>query len=119
LITEICSHETPSNFNYQFQNFIPDCLLHPLHYHRSLIYPGNTKWGIITVTLTDLLFDWFGLDCLVNKAKIVTCHTDDSKPVKQEVNGTVILPPLVLPDVTNLTFIAWHFYMNKSLKNIG
>ncbi len=27
--------------------------------------------------------------------KIVTCHTADSKPVKQEVNSTMILPPLV------------------------
>jgi hypothetical protein len=26
------------------------------------------------------------------------CKTDYSKPVKQEVNGTVILPPLVVPD---------------------
>ncbi len=31
------------------------------------------------------------------KTKIVSCHTADSKPVKQEVNGTVILPPLVFP----------------------
>ncbi len=29
------------------------------------------------------------------KTKIVSCHTGDSKPVKQEVNGTMILPPLV------------------------
>jgi hypothetical protein len=28
---------------------------------------------------------------------IVNCHTADSKPVKQEVNSTVILPSLVLP----------------------
>jgi hypothetical protein len=27
--------------------------------------------------------------------KVVSCHTTNSKPVKQEVNGTVILPPLV------------------------
>jgi hypothetical protein len=32
------------------------------------------------------------------QTKIVSCHTADSKPVKQEVNGTVILPPLVFPD---------------------
>jgi hypothetical protein len=25
------------------------------------------------------------------------CKTDESNPVKQEVNGTVILPPLVFP----------------------
>jgi hypothetical protein len=31
------------------------------------------------------------------KTKIVSCHTADSKPVKQEVKGTVILPPLVFP----------------------
>jgi hypothetical protein len=31
------------------------------------------------------------------KTKIVSCQTADSKPVKQEVNGTVILPPLVFP----------------------
>jgi hypothetical protein len=31
------------------------------------------------------------------KTKIVNCHTADSKPVKQEVNGTVILPSLVFP----------------------
>jgi hypothetical protein len=31
------------------------------------------------------------------KTKIVSCYTADSKPVKQEVNSTVILPPLALP----------------------
>jgi hypothetical protein len=31
------------------------------------------------------------------KTKIVSFHTADSKPVKQEVNSTVILPPLVFP----------------------
>jgi hypothetical protein len=31
------------------------------------------------------------------KTKIVSCHTADSIPVKQEVNGTVILPPLAFP----------------------
>jgi hypothetical protein len=44
--------------------------------------------------------DWFGLVCFANKNKIVTFHTTDSKPVKQEVSGTVILPPLVFPAVT-------------------
>jgi hypothetical protein len=28
---------------------------------------------------------------------MVSCHTADSTPVKQEVYGTVILPPLVFP----------------------
>jgi hypothetical protein len=31
------------------------------------------------------------------KTKIVSCHTADSEPVTQEVNSTVILPPLVFP----------------------
>jgi len=34
------------------------------------------------------------------KTKIVSHHTADSKPIKQEVNGTVILPPLVFPAQT-------------------
>ncbi len=46
----------------------------------------------------DLLFDWFGLVCFANKNKIVSCHTPDSKPVKQKVNGTVILPLWVFLD---------------------
>jgi hypothetical protein len=55
---------------------------------------GNTKGGSITVQLT---FSLTGLDysVLQIKTKIVSSHTADSKPVKQEVNGTVILPPLV------------------------
>jgi hypothetical protein len=32
------------------------------------------------------------------KTKIVVSHTADSKPVKQEVNGTAMLPPLVFPE---------------------
>jgi len=35
------------------------------------------------------------------KIKNVSCHTADSKPVKQEVNSTVILPPLVFPACSN------------------
>ncbi len=57
---------------------------------------GNTKGGSITVLLTSCLtgFDW---SVLKIKTKIVISHTADSKQVKQEVNGTVILPPLVFP----------------------
>ncbi len=58
--------------------------------------PGNTEGGKYHCTI-DLLFDWFGLVCFANKNKNFSCHTADSKPVKQEVNGTVILPPLVFP----------------------
>jgi hypothetical protein len=46
----------------------------------------------LTSGLTGL--DWSVLQI---KTKIVSCHTADSKPAKQEVNGTVILPPLVFP----------------------
>jgi hypothetical protein len=36
------------------------------------------------------------------KTKIVSSHTTDSKPVKQEVSGTEILPPpLVFPALAN------------------
>jgi hypothetical protein len=41
---------------------------------------------------------------LQTKTKIVSCHTADSKPVKQEVNGTVILPPLVFLAPTDKMF---------------
>jgi hypothetical protein len=33
------------------------------------------------------------------KTKIVSCHAANSKPVKQEVNSTMILPYLVFPGV--------------------
>ncbi len=35
--------------------------------------------------------------------KIVNCHTTDSKPVKQEVNSTVMLPPLVFPGLIHVS----------------
>ncbi len=57
---------------------------------------GNTKGGSITVPLTSCLTG-LDLSVLEIKTKIVSIHTADSKPVKQEVNGTMILPPLVVP----------------------
>ncbi len=64
--------------------------------HQQQLQTGNTKGGSIIVPLTSCLtgLDWFVLQI---KTKIVSCHTDDSRPVKQEVNGTVILLPLVFP----------------------
>jgi hypothetical protein len=42
-----------------------------------------------------------GLDSVLQiKTKIFSCLTADSKPVKQEVNGAVILSPLVFPALT-------------------
>jgi hypothetical protein len=47
-----------------------------------------------------LLFYWFGLVCFANKNK--NCQLSaNSKPVKQEVNSTVILSPLVFPALAN------------------
>ncbi len=65
-----------------------------------MIQSGNTKGGSITVLQTSCLT---GLDqsALQIKTKIVSSHTRDSKPVKQEFNGTVILPPLVFPDLAH------------------
>jgi hypothetical protein len=56
----------------------------------------NTKGGIITVPLTSSLT---GMDYTVLqiKTKNFSCHTANNKPVKQEVNSTVILPPLRFP----------------------
>ncbi len=53
---------------------------------------GNTKGGSITVPLTSCLtgLDWSVLQI---KTKIFNCHTADYKLAKQEVDGTVILPP--------------------------
>jgi hypothetical protein len=66
---------------------------------RMIKVPGNTKGGSITVPLTSCLtgFIWSVLQI---KTNIVNCQTAYSKPVKQEVNGTVILPPLVFPEST-------------------
>ncbi len=65
------------------------------------IKPGNTKGVPVTFCLSGL--DWYVLQITT---KIVSSHTADSKAVKQEVNGTVILPPLVFPDQT-IHFKNW------------
>ncbi len=72
----------------------------PVSLSLSMLKPGNTKGGSITVPLTSCLT---GLDqsVLQIKTKIVSCHTANSKPVKQEVNGTEILPSLVFPAETH------------------
>jgi hypothetical protein len=57
---------------------------------RVKVQPGNTKWG----STVDLLFDWFGISCMTTDN---LCFYLQNKPVKQEVKGTVILPPLVFP----------------------
>ncbi len=61
-----------------------------------IVCTGNTKGGSITVPLTSCLTG-LDLSVLQIRTKIVSCHTADFKPIKQEVNGTVILPHLVFP----------------------
>jgi hypothetical protein len=48
---------------------------------------------------------------LQKKKKVVSCHTADSKPVKEEVNSTVILPPLVFPgqSMKSLSWLVFAF----------
>ncbi len=79
---------------------------------RESANAGNTKGGSIIVPLTSCLTS-LDLSVLQIKTKIVSFHTANSKPVKQEVNSTVILPPLVFPGwgmlkITNLR----HSYLN-------
>ncbi len=79
-----------------------------------MVKAGNTKGGSINVLMTSCLTR-LDLSVLQIKTKIVSCHTADSKPVKQEVNGTVILPPLVFPFQSyDLYFYVVHFF-NTSL----
>jgi hypothetical protein len=67
---------------------------------KTITFAGNTYGGRITVLLTSCFtaLDWSVLQI---KTKIVSCHTADNKRVKQEVNSTVILPPLVFSDICN------------------
>jgi hypothetical protein len=71
---------------------------------------GNTEGGSITVPLTSCL-TCFYQSVLQIKTKIVSCHTADSKPVKQAVNGTVILPPLVFPEASIFWLKRFSFNM--------
>jgi hypothetical protein len=50
------------------------------------------------------------------KTKIVSSHTADSKLVKQEVNSTVILPPLVFPALTYFKKIRRHPRVDKNIR---
>ncbi len=74
--------------------------------------PGNTKGGSITVPLTSRLT---GLELVIGELTIFVfiCKTDKSKPVKQEVNGTVILPPLVFPGQTLQLIVVRNCFAGK------
>ncbi len=69
----------------------------------SIFITENTKGGSITVLLTSCL-TCLDLSVLQLKTKIVSCHIADSKPIKQKVNCTVILPPLVFPCYTKCLY---------------
>ena len=88
-------------FIYEQTSYLGRLLIGPasLPLFVSLVLSGKTKGGSITVPLTSCLT---GLDqsVLQIKTKIVSGHTADFKPVKHEVNGAVILPPLVFPAPT-------------------
>ncbi len=68
---------------------------------QAILKARNTKEGSITVPLTSGLT---GLDLpvLQIKTKIVSCHTANAKPVRQEVNCTVILNPFSIPGLKAL-----------------
>jgi len=54
------------------------------------------------------------------KTKIVSCHTVDSKQVKQEVNSTVILPPLVFPEEGLLICpFTKKIFLNSNLQSLN
>ncbi len=57
---------------------------------------GNTKGGSITVPL---IYCFSGLESAVLQQTIFVsiCKTDESNPVKHEVNSTVILSPFSIP----------------------
>jgi len=69
------------------------------------LWAENTKGGSITVQLTSCLIS-LDRSVLQIKTKVVSGHTADSKPVKQEVNCTLILPPLVFPCYRNTVVIT-------------
>ncbi len=58
---------------------------------------GNTKGGKYHFTV-----DWLGISCMTTDNFCFYFKTDQSKPVKQEVNGKVILPPLESPPWGNV-----------------
>ncbi len=72
---------------------------------------GLLKGVSIIVPLTSCLT---GLEQAVRQLTIFVfiCKTDSSKPVKQEVNGTLILPPLVFPVVAYTDYSFTHAFFD-------
>jgi hypothetical protein len=54
------------------------------------------------------------------KTTIFSCHTADTKPVKQEVISAMILPPLVFPAVAyHLILLECQYILVIYLVNLG
>ncbi len=49
---------------------------------------------------------------------VFSCKTDYSKPVKQEVNGTVMLPPSAFPGGYTFNEVVWAIVDNLELGQI-
>ncbi len=73
--------------------FVKNCWL--LRNATTYTWTGNAEGGSIPLLLTSRLTG-LGQSVLQTKTKNLSCHTADSKPVKQEVN--IQSPPLVFPD---------------------
>jgi hypothetical protein len=82
--------------------------------HLGLVFNQGIIKGKYHCTI-DLLFDWFGLVCFENKYKNFSSHTADSKPVKQEVNGTVILPSFSIPCFNSRSGCMCHIHAQQFL----
>ncbi len=82
------------------------------------VFPGNTKGGSITVPLTSSLTG-LDLSVLQIRTKIVSSHTANSEPVKQEVNGTVILPPFSIPWFFSSSLMLFLFSPNVAVISIN
>ncbi len=66
-------------------------------FKRQLLLTQGILKGKYHCTIA-LLFDWSGISCMTtDNFWFLFAKQTKSKPVKQEVNGTVILLPLVFP----------------------
>ncbi len=87
----------PFEYLYFLKNNFLQCLVKSSQ-TLKFVCPGNTIGGKYHCTV-DLLFDCMESAVWLLKFFVFICKIDSSKPVKQEVNGTVIRPPVVFPGV--------------------
>jgi hypothetical protein len=59
----------------------------------------------------DLLFDWVGMSCMTIDNFCFIYRRDYSKRVRQEVNGTMILPSLVFPALASFSTLEDAVFM--------